>query len=288
MGVLVGVLGGAGLFLLWWSCWVPGEQEAGPRPPGRRAAALRDELVQAEMPGVTPRALVASCAVAGVLVTVGVLAVSEAPAIAVTFGAMAAAAPRVLVRSRAHRRLTSTREQWPEAVDHLTSGIRAGLSLPEAVAQLSVRGPVDLRPAFAAFAEDYRATGRFGDCLDRLKERLADPVADRIVEALRLTREVGGNDLGRLLRTLSTFLREDARTRSELEARQSWTVNGARLAVAAPWVVLALLATRPEAVEAYNQPAGALVLGAGALASVVAYRLMVRLGRLPDEERVLR
>ena len=87
--------------------------------------------------------------------------------------------------------------------------------------------------------EDYRATGRFHDCLDRLKDRLSDPVADRIIESLRIAREVGGSDLGRLLRTLSAFLREDARTRAELETRQSWTVNAARLAVAAPWIVLA-------------------------------------------------
>jgi tight adherence protein B len=91
-----------------------------------------------------------------------------------------------------------------------------------------------------------------------------------------------------LLRTLSSFLRDDARTRAELEARQSWTVNAARLAVAAPWVVLALLSTRPEAVAAYNRPAGVVVLAGGAAASVVAYRVMVRIGRLPEESRVLR
>ena len=84
-------------------------------------------------------------------------------------------------------------------------------------------------------------TGRFGECLDRLKERLADPVGDRVIEGLRLAREVGGGELGRLLRNLSGFLRDDARTRSELESRQAWTVNGARLAVAAPWVVLLLM-----------------------------------------------
>ena len=180
------------------------------------------------------------------------------------------------------------RDVWPEAVDNLTSAVRAGLSLPEALAQLGDRGPIELRPAFRTFAEDYRATGRFVDCLDRLKDRLADPVADRIVEALRLAREVGGSDLGRLLRTLSTFLREDARTRGELETRQCWTVNAARLAVAAPWIVLALLATRPEAVAAYDRRSGALVLGLGGLVSVVAYRVMVRVGRLPEEKRVLR
>ena len=113
-------------------------------------------------------------------------------------------------------------------------------------------------------------------------------MADRIVEALRITREVGGTDLGRLLRTLSGFLRADARARGELEARQSWTVNGARVAVAAPWVVLALLASRPEAVAAYNTPTGAMVLAVGGASSVVAYRIMLRVGRLPEDRRVLR
>jgi len=139
-----------------------------------------------------------------------------------------------------------------------------------------------------AFAVDYAATARFSVCLDRLKARFADPVADRIVEALRLAHEVGGSELGTLLRSLSRMLREDLRTRGELEARQSWTVNGARVAVAAPWLILALLATRPQAAAAYATSSGALVLTIGAVASILAYRLMLRLGRLPEEERVLR
>lgn len=117
---------------------------------------------------------------------------------------------------------------------------------------------------------------------------MADPVADRIIEALRLTRDVGGSDLGRLLGTLAEFLRESARTRSELEARQSWTINGARLAVAAPWIVLMLLASRPEAVAAYNSAAGASVLGGGLLVSAFCYWVMLRIAALPEDERVLR
>jgi hypothetical protein len=91
-----------------------------------------------------------------------------------------------------------------------------------------IRGPEGLRRPFARFGEDYRATGRFYESLDRLEAGLADPVGDRIVESLRMARDVGGTDLGRLLRTLSAFLREDARTRAELETRQGWTVNAVR------------------------------------------------------------
>ena len=286
MGVVAGLLLGAGLFCVWWACWPP--------PPPREhrrdgwTERVEDVLVQAGAPSVTPSALVGASLVSALLVGVSVSAVTRAPVVAGCFAIMAGAAPGALVRSRARRRRTALREVWPEVVDHLASGVRAGLSLPEAVGQLGDRGPVELRPPFRVFAEDYRATGRFGECLDALKERLADPVADRIVEALRITRDVGGTDLGRLLRTLSTFLREDARTRGELEARQSWTVSAARLAVAAPWIVLALLVTRPEAAEAFNSLAGTLVLVGGGVSSVVAYQVMLRVGRLPDESRVLR
>jgi tight adherence protein B len=166
--------------------------------------------------------------------------------------------------------------------------VRAGLSLPEALSALGTRGPEDLRPPFRRFGEDYRATGRFGESLDRLKDALADPVGDRVVESLRLAREVGGTDLGRLLRTLSTFLREDARARAELETRQGWTVNAARLALAAPWILLALLSLRPSAVAAYHSPQGGMVLLVGGAVSLVAYRVMMRIAQLPTEERVLR
>ena len=216
------------------------------------------------------------------------LGVSRSPAIAGAFAVIAGYAPIAYLRWRGRQRADELPAVWPDVVDNLASAVRAGLSLPEALSQLAVRGPEPLRPAFARFGEDYRATGRFGECLDRLKDSLADPVGDRIVESLRLARDVGGSDLGRLLRTLSAFLREDARTRAELETRQSWTVNAARLAVAAPWILLALLALRPQAVDAYNTTAGLVLLVVGALVCVVAYRLMLRIGRLPTEERVLR
>ncbi len=84
------------------------------------------------------------------------------------------------------------------------------------------------------------------------------------------------------------FLREDARTRAELETRQGWTVNAARLATAAPWVVLAMLSLQHDSLQAFSTPAGAAVLGIGAGVTLVAYRLMIRIGRLPEDERVLR
>lgn len=287
MGVVVGLLLGAGVACIWWSFWAEPAGTGARRPTGWHART-QDALVQAGVAGVTPGGLVAASVMLGLVALLLGTVLTRTPSIALCFAVFAAMAPWAVVRGRARRRRARLRQLWPEVVDHLGSGIRAGLALPEAVAQIGERGPVELREPFTAFAEDYRATGRFGESLDALKARLADPVADRIVEALRLTRDVGGTDLGRLLRTLSTFLREDVRTRGELEARQSWTVNAARLAVAAPWIVLALLATRSEAAAAYDTPAGFAVLAVGGACTVVAYLVMLRIARLPDDPRVLR
>ena len=42
-----------------------------------------------------------------------------------------------------------------------------------------------------------------------------------------MTTTLKGGELGRLLRNLSGALRDEARTRSEIESRQAWTVNSA-------------------------------------------------------------
>ena len=286
MGLLLGLLFGLGCLLVWRSG--PRRAPAATRQGAGLTERTKDLLVQAGIEGVTPNQLVSASAVLGVVVFIVVLGTSEVPVLGVLFGGFAALLPLLLVRRRRSQRRVELREVWPEAVDNLASGVRAGLSLPEALSQLGVRGPEQLRSAFNRFGQDYRATGRFGESLDTLKNNLSDPVGDRVVEALRMAREVGGTDLGRLLRTLSTFLREDARTRAELETRQGWTVNAARLALCAPWVLLLLLSSRPAAVAAYNTSAGAVVLLAGGLVSLLAYRVMLRIARLPVEDRVLR
>lgn len=287
-GVALGLTLGVGLFLVWWSCWVPAPRREDAARGVGPLDRLRDELVQAGFAGLSVRTLLASCVIAFLLALAVVLATVGVLPIAVCFALMAGALPVAVVRSRARRRRARLRDLWPDAVDNITSGVRAGMALPEALAQLGLRGPEELREPFVAFADDYRLTGRFHESLDRLKDRLSDPVGDRLVESLRIAREVGGTDLGHLLRTLSGFLREDARTRAELETRQSWTVNAARLAVAAPWVVLAMLSTNPESVGAYSTGLGVMVLAAGAVVTAAAYWAMVRIGRLPEDERVLR
>lgn len=285
MGVVVGLGAGFGLLLIWLAA----TDDPHPRSSTnhRDNNVIRRLLAESGTGGVTVTGFLLLCALSALLVGIVMAAISRTGTVAVTFALFAGYAPVAVLRGRARRRRRELADVWPEAVDNLSSAVRAGLSLPEALTQLGERGPVLLQPSFRRFGEDYLATGRFAASLDALKRALADPTGDRVVEALRIAREVGGGDLGRILRSLSSFLRDDARTRAELEARQAWVTNGAKLAVASPWLVLVMLSFQHEVIARYASTGGTIVLAVGAIVCVVAYRLMMRIGRLPDEPRVL-
>lgn len=258
------------------------------RTPRRRdrAPRLGPWLATAGLGRMGPAGLLALSA--GTAVTGGVVgaAATGLPMVALLAAVVGALAPSLVIRRRVRAARQRVRASWPEAVDSLVSAVRAGLSLPEAVSSLSSSGPAVLRPLFAATASEYRATGSFDAALDVLRDRAADPAADRVVAALRLAHEWGGTQVGDVLRTLSGMMREDARLRSEIRGRQSWTVSAARMAVAAPWLTLLLLSTRGETAAAYATPAGALLLAVAAGASASAYAVMARIAVLPDLPRL--
>ncbi len=283
MGSLVGLGLGVGLLLIWSAFFLPRTVKA-PKPGGGRGRQL---LARAGLGDVSVGSLAVLCAAFAVVAFVVIQAVSRTVPVSLAFAVMAGYTPIAVVKQRASKRQREFAEVWPDAVDNLASAVRAGLSLPDALAALGTNGPEALRDPFDQFALDYQVTGRFHESLDRLKERLADPVGDRVVEGLRIAREVGGGELGRLLRNLSGYLRDEARTRSEMESRQAWTVNGARLAVAAPWAVLLLMSFQTGSITAYSSGAGVVVLVIGAALCLSAYRLMMRIGRLPVERRIL-
>lgn len=284
MSAVLGLLLASGL-LLTASPWLWPRREVRAARKLRWVESLRERLVQAGLGAVGVGVVLAVSSLIAIVAAAAVFATTSVVALALAAGVVGALLPSVVISWRARARRKATRVVWPDVVDQLVSGVRSGLGLADSVVILAHTGPATTRVAFLLFEADYRATGNFSLCLDSLKDRLADPVADRIIETLRMSREVGGSELVTVLRNLSSYLRQESAIRAEVEARQSWVMNAAKLGVAAPWVVLLLLATRPEAAASYNSAAGGVLIVGGLVLSVIAYRLMIGLGRLPEERR---
>ena len=279
--MVISLLGALGVLLVFDGLTRRGDAS------GWRALARADSWVQeAAIGSLTAARLLALSLVAGAVGALGIAGLTASLVPAVAVGLCCAYLPPAMVAARRRRRRRRFREAWPDAISAMVAAVRAGMSLPEVCVEVAERGPKDLQGAFGAFASAYRASGRFSESLERLRSHAADPIADRVVVALRLANEVGGTDLVRVLRALGDLVRQDLQTRREIEARWSWTVTAARLAAAAPWIVLVVMATRPEAASVYDSTAGIATIGAGLVATVIGYRLMLRAGSLPDDRRL--
>lgn len=281
MTVVVALLAAAGAYLLFDGL------TGRPRPSRAVNARIRVLLAEAGVRSVTPSGFCALCATCGVVALLVTAGITGSPVVAATIAAPATWAPVSFTSSRRRRRRERLRDAWPDAIVTLIASIRAGISLAESCASLADRGPEHLRPGFDAFRRSYRSRGSFTVGIDEMRRAMADPIADRVCVALSTAHEVGGSDLVRTLRALTDFLRDDLRIRREIHARWSWTVTAARVAAAAPWLVLIMMASRPEAARAYNSTAGVMVVLGGALATFIGYRLMLRAARLPEHRRLL-
>jgi tight adherence protein B len=174
----------------------------------------------------------------------------------------------------------------PEMIDILISGVQSGLSLNESLTGLAQRGPEIFKVEFQRFAENIYSQGNFSRALIEVKESIAHPSFDQVIEALLIARELGGAELLTILRLLGKFIREDLTLRREIEVKQNWIKNSAHLSAAAPWILLLLLSTQPSTTEAFSTATGVLILGAGLAITAIAYLWMNSLSRIPVPKRI--
>lgn len=273
MTLLFGAMLAAGL-LPW--LWPPRAGDGR----GARRGRLALLVEEAGLSIVEPRFVLVGMAATGLAAAALAWLLSGLPVLALLAGAAGAVAPVLALRARRLRMRKVRRQLWPDVCDLLVASIRVGLSLPDAVAALADSAPTILRPAFVVSGRDLRATGRFDASLDRLKSSLADPVADRIIETLPVRSAAPSSPVfsGRSRRRSGRMRRCAARWRRD-------SPGSAVLGAVAPWVILGLLVMRPEGAAVYATPEGVLVICVVAAVSVLAFRIMIRIGRLPEPGR---
>ncbi len=292
--VAVGIATGAFLFVspFVWS------RHSRDSSRGEEPSQIDSTVGETQSPGRLRRLLdaagfvqVASGAFVGLSLVVSLVAfgvvflLSPVVILAVCAGLIGAGAPAVFLLGRRRRRERMRAGLWPDVADTLISHLRAGKGIVEAVSALAESAPTSIGRAAEAFAQRTAVSGNVTECLRALKAEWADPAGDRIVEALCVTRDVGGTRLTAVLRELSRSLRQELALRREIDARQSWIRVAAGIGAAAPWVVIVLLSMRPEAATAYGSAAGATLVFGGLSLSIAAYQLMIRIGRLHPERR---
>lgn len=273
--VLLGVALGIGLFVLFMPRTV------------HRLPRLRQWCDEAGLAGVPLAVIGVVLGTVSVIVATAVTALIPVPAIAPLGVALGLGVPLIALSSVRDSRRRRARALWPDVIDSIRVSLRSGSTLLESVSASATMVPGEWRIAWDGLESDLRRGSDAESALRRLQHALADPVADRVVESLAVAREFGGTELPAVLSELARSVRKEQGIRDEARTRQSWVRHAATLGVIAPWVVLALLASRPENRDAYASSSGSVLIVASAGATVVAYFVMTALGSLREPRRWL-
>ena len=191
-----------------------------------------------------------------------------------------------ILNSRAKLRQSYLAALWPEVLDSIISSISSGASVADSLMALAEEGPTALRPAFVVFRDGIERGQTLDSALDTLKAAFANVHSDRLFELLKLVNEAGGGGLLDSLRNQTQLIRQELSFSGEIASKLGWITGTAKIAVGAPWLIVAMLATRPENARAYASAEGSMILFLGLVVSVFAFRLVQILGELPVSPRV--
>ncbi len=232
---------------------------------------------------------------AGVLALVFVIgaAVSFAlfggPLPALVTGLFMASLPVAAYRQRRRSRRAKAQEAWPRLIEEiriLTSSV--GRSIPQALFEVGLSGPVELRDAFAAAQREWQLSTDFEQTIAVLKNQLADPTADATCETLLIAHELGGTDIDRRLADLAEDRRHDVHNRKDARAKQAGVRFARRFVLIVPFGMALAGLSIGNGREAYQTATGQVAVVLALLMIALCWMWAGRLMRLPDDERVFR
>ncbi len=234
---------------------------------GRRIAPsgpATSRLLLPEMPGSEWRWWPVVGAVAGWLL---------GGAVTAGFGVLVVVVGAAVWRRRRNSRLAAALdEQLADAVRSFAAGMRAGLSVPQAIAFAAGEGEPPLATALARIVDTVGLGGELDDALERWATEIGTDDARLVVGVLALHRRSGG-DLPHVLDQVAATLRERSSAAREVRALTAQArLSGAILGLL-PIGFFAFLwmTSRGDIEGAFDSPIGVGAVAAGLVLEGVAF-----------------
>lgn len=188
--------------------------------------------------------------------------------------------PGFLLRRKNNKSLELKMNQWLILIDELSSGVRAGLTISESLSQSLNKSEEPLRQDLLEAILEFNRSGQVSNVMKILQNQISDPVGISTLKLLAVVLKTGSNDLATSLNILSNSSRENINLIQELKAKQAWVLNGAKISIIAPWVVLLTLWTQESVRSAYQNIMGQIILSLVALIGIVGYFAMKKIGKI--------
>ncbi|MCC3861438.1 type II secretion system F family protein [Pseudemcibacter aquimaris] len=185
--------------------------------------------------------ITANCIVAFVTLVLLFLfsTVSLVPSIAVSV-AVGLFIPHLYVSMAINRRLNAFTVQFPEAIDLIVRGLKAGLPVTESIAAVAQEMEDPISTEFKIISDEVRFGKTLDEALWQTSERLETPEFKFFVICISVQQETGGN-LSETLANLSSILRGRAQLKLKIKAMSSEGRASAGIIGALPFVMTGLM-----------------------------------------------
>ena len=198
-----------------------------------------------------------------------VIALSSGPGLIPAIGLGFAGAfglPRWLLSYLKKRRETKFLDAFPDAVDVIVRGIKAGLPLLDSIKVIVTDSPEPVRSEFRAIVETQAIGMPLAEACAKLYDSIPVPEANFFGIVISIQQRAGGN-LSEALGNLSKVLRDRKKMKAKIQAMSMEAKASAGIIGALPIAVLMLVyITSPQYISLlWTEPLGRLMLAASAL-----------------------
>jgi tight adherence protein B len=205
-----------------------------------KSPPLSIRLAQSGLPW-TKRQFIVISASLGVVVFAGtyLFDVGSIPAVLLGFAA-GFGLPRWILSYLKKRREAKFIDRFPDAIDVVVRGIKAGLPLGDSLRVIAAEALEPIRTEFRLILETQAVGVPLGDACAKLFERMPLPEANFFAIVISIQQKSGGN-LSEALGNLSTVLRDRKKMKGKIKAMSTEARVSAAIIGALPVAVMSLI-----------------------------------------------
>lgn len=172
--------------------------------------------------------------------------------------------PHLWVNITINKRLTKFTAQFPEAIDLIVRGLKAGLPVTESIYAVSQEMENPIAIEFKAITDEIRFGKTIDEALWQASEKLDTPEFKFFVICISVQQETGGN-LGETLGNLSSILRGRSQLKLKIKAMSSEGRASAMIIGALPFIMCGIISVMNYEYMSvmFTDPRGQLGLLAG-------------------------
>lgn len=232
----------------------------------RSKTSIEDRLMQAGLTWTKSQFLMISAA-SGLLLGLLVFFVSDSLLYAVPCLAIGALGlPNWFVNFMRKRRINKFINEFPNAVDVIIRGIKAGLPLGDCLRVIASEAAEPVRSEFRQIVETQSVGMPLGEAIERLVTRVPVPEANFFSIVINIQQKSGGN-LSEALGNLSRVLRDRKKMKQKIKSMSAEAKASAYIIGSLPFAVTALVyITAPTYIELlWSTSTGRMVMGVSGL-----------------------